>query len=472
MSADRHIHVFIDTVVPPTCQEQGYTQHRCACGYEHKDNFIPLGNHKFDVVEEIMPTCVDNGGRTLRCSVCSKTVTQESRPLGHTWGDWQTQTFPTCTAEGTAVHVCTRCGHIEEQTVPPIGHDLTSPNKSETQKGYVEYFCKNCGETVVMPSKSKRFFGIHKKVIIAVSVSLVLAVCLLFATLHLFIPAYHYNRALEFLEDGAIEEAYDSLKACKGYKDSNKLLKNFKYVYKKYTEVYYNEDGSTTTNTTERKYNELGNLLSVTYYDNDGNLTDTAEYKYNEKGQCIFVAEYDADSNMTSRYEYEYTSQGKRAINTVFDESGNTRYTYEIEYNGNDQMTFYTVTDANGFIYKSKYEYDQHGNQTLYGRFDKNGVLVPEYTYVNEYDEDGNWIRRTRYDTNGAVVYSGEFESDKDGNIIKAIWRDETDYIYQKISYKYDEFGYQTTATQCNVDNEIEHEWVNSDPVLVYSPKD
>ena len=67
---ENHDHVFAHTVVSPTCQESGYTLHRCACGYEYKDKFTPPGDHSFAAVQQRAPTCTEAGNRWLRCSVC------------------------------------------------------------------------------------------------------------------------------------------------------------------------------------------------------------------------------------------------------------------------------------------------------------------------------------------------------------------------------------------------------------------
>lgn len=61
----KHIHRFADTVVPSTCKENGYTLHKCHCGYEHKDNFMPLGAHNFQLAEEKLPTCTEYGNLIL-----------------------------------------------------------------------------------------------------------------------------------------------------------------------------------------------------------------------------------------------------------------------------------------------------------------------------------------------------------------------------------------------------------------------
>ena len=57
MENQNHTHIFVDTVVPATCKENGYTLHRCACGYEHKDRFVPAGSHRFETVSTTVSTC-------------------------------------------------------------------------------------------------------------------------------------------------------------------------------------------------------------------------------------------------------------------------------------------------------------------------------------------------------------------------------------------------------------------------------
>lgn len=40
-----HTHKYVDTIIPPTCTEKGYTLHSCNCGYEYKDNFVNPRRH-------------------------------------------------------------------------------------------------------------------------------------------------------------------------------------------------------------------------------------------------------------------------------------------------------------------------------------------------------------------------------------------------------------------------------------------
>lgn len=151
---NNHVHSFKDTVVPPTCKDAGYTLHRCECGYEHKDNFVPHGNHKFVVFEQTDPTCLGNGVQRLRCTSCGVTGTRALPPTGHAWGKWNAVTMPTCTDDGLQNRACARCGAMQKQAIKAIGHNLVNKQKSKSHKGCFSYFCKNCGQTVIKKSKA------------------------------------------------------------------------------------------------------------------------------------------------------------------------------------------------------------------------------------------------------------------------------------------------------------------------------
>lgn len=42
-----HVHSYTSTVVPPTCTEDGYTLHECACGHSYRDNTVPKLGHNY-----------------------------------------------------------------------------------------------------------------------------------------------------------------------------------------------------------------------------------------------------------------------------------------------------------------------------------------------------------------------------------------------------------------------------------------
>ena len=101
METNNHVHVFHDTVVPPACKENGYTLHKCECGYEYKDNFVPMGKHSIATIEDVAPTCTETGKKSYRCLLCGEEKTEMFSPLGHIWGEWRIQTHPTCTEKGS-----------------------------------------------------------------------------------------------------------------------------------------------------------------------------------------------------------------------------------------------------------------------------------------------------------------------------------------------------------------------------------
>ena len=64
-----HTHSYTETVVAPTCTEDGYTLHACACGYSYQDNAVSKLGHRFIVIAE------DGSNATYRCTRCGHTYT-------------------------------------------------------------------------------------------------------------------------------------------------------------------------------------------------------------------------------------------------------------------------------------------------------------------------------------------------------------------------------------------------------------
>lgn len=146
-----HIHFYIDTVVPPTCAEQGYTLHSCACGYEYKDNYKPKLPHTYEEVETVAPTCDSDGAQKLRCKNCGaeKIVTLPKRE--HEFGNWEVTTPATCETEGAEARTCKLCGYTETRTVPAEQHDFSDwiekTHADCTHGGTETRFCRKCNFT-------------------------------------------------------------------------------------------------------------------------------------------------------------------------------------------------------------------------------------------------------------------------------------------------------------------------------------
>lgn len=95
-------HQYTETVVPPTCQQGGFTQYVCACGDSYQDNVTEITDH--------------------------------------TWGDWVTTKEPTAEEDGIRQRKCQHCDAMEESslqyapetTEPPAVTTLCVISWSET----------------------------------------------------------------------------------------------------------------------------------------------------------------------------------------------------------------------------------------------------------------------------------------------------------------------------------------------------
>lgn len=235
MDAQEHVHSFADTVVSATCQAPGYTLHRCDCGYEYKDSYTMPTPHQFEVQSVTEATCTECGIKELRCSACGTIKTEKIPAKGHAWSDWNAQILPTCTEEGKQNRICTTCGESETQVIKPTGHRLVNPKKSTTQKGMVEYFCENCGQTVLKKSVGSKL----KRWLIFAGVVAVLLLAALLVINIFFKPVYHTVMAKLYLNLKCYDKSYYQLKDlqrycerscendCSEHEDARNLLRDF-----------------------------------------------------------------------------------------------------------------------------------------------------------------------------------------------------------------------------------------------------
>ena len=198
-------HDMMETVVPATCKEGGYTLHECTrtdCGYSFKDNetkadenlhnvvlvnqlrpadcktgtngigryecsicgknfgYKPIpADHTKAVAERVEPTCKDAGKVTYKCSVCGIDLPDEEEVLPatgkHTFVDGEF-IDATCTEnakEGQKCSVCGAAGETKEIPGTALGHDeVTDEEKSKaatcTEDGLEVIKCKRCGEVL------------------------------------------------------------------------------------------------------------------------------------------------------------------------------------------------------------------------------------------------------------------------------------------------------------------------------------
>lgn len=149
-----HIAAFTDTVVAPTCTEQGYTHHVCTvkgCTYAPVDDtYVAATDHTWVNTQTLPPTCTEKGTQFYKCSACGATRTEKIAPLGHDLSRCDLKPAATCTQPGRAVGTCARCGVQIDEVIPAKGHDYsyaeTSVAPTCTEPGHYKGTCPTCGK--------------------------------------------------------------------------------------------------------------------------------------------------------------------------------------------------------------------------------------------------------------------------------------------------------------------------------------
>ncbi len=94
----------------PTCTEEGYTLHQCACGDSYKTESVAALGHNFEFTKTEKPTCTANGYTLETCTKCGETQkTNIIAALGHNWSKDMT----------TGTRTCLRCKQVEKVIVIP-----------------------------------------------------------------------------------------------------------------------------------------------------------------------------------------------------------------------------------------------------------------------------------------------------------------------------------------------------------------
>ena len=184
-------HDYVSTVIAPTCEEDGYTIHKCSrCSHTYSDTVVEKTGHT-DVVDlAVAPTCLSTGlTQGSHCNICNKVLVEQTKlpELGHDyiyhdakaatcteigWDDYYTcsrceySTYveksalghdyinheakaATCVGIGwNAYTTCSRCDYSTYSEIPALGHDLINHEaKSESclEVGWDEYkTCNRC----------------------------------------------------------------------------------------------------------------------------------------------------------------------------------------------------------------------------------------------------------------------------------------------------------------------------------------
>ena len=142
-------HSYTETVVPPVCDEGGYTVHTCSvCGDSYRDSHTPALGHtdpQWRVVKEA--TCGEPGVREGICIRCGKFIQKEAIPATGNHSYTSSVIPPTCESGGHTVHTCSVCGHsYTDSPVAALGHAWESHTEHVCVGQEGHNICKDCGQ--------------------------------------------------------------------------------------------------------------------------------------------------------------------------------------------------------------------------------------------------------------------------------------------------------------------------------------
>ena len=147
-STQDHTHVYNETVVNPTCTEQGYTLHSCTiCSDNYKDTYTAALGHNYEWTTTKEPTETEKGVETGICSRCKGTTTRDIPELNHEHSYHETVIAPTCTEKGYTLHKCS-CGaeyRTDETDIVEHTYQTEIIEPKCTEQGYTLHVCSKCG---------------------------------------------------------------------------------------------------------------------------------------------------------------------------------------------------------------------------------------------------------------------------------------------------------------------------------------
>ena len=292
---------------------------------------------------------------------------------------------------------------IAESTVSSLqkATDLLKrlPQKQDTDDKIA--FC----ETKIAEIKQKK----RKKIKWAGIISLVLVVTLAASYFLYFADLFKYNKAIDLLEQGKHQQAYELFKELGDFKDSKAYFDKFEWTVIK--EIRTDSDGDQTIG--EYQYNKDGLNTKIIYTASDGNQ-DITEYQYNEDGLVTketitlsfgdFITEYqyNEDGLVTKETttwsggdlitEYQYNKNGL-VTKSIHTNSDGYQDITEYQYNEDGLVTKKLFTNSNGFQYITEYQYNKSGLVTKGIYSASNGYQdITEY----QYNEDGLKTKETK----------------------------------------------------------------------------
>ena len=211
------------------------------------------------------------------------------------------------------------------------------------------------------------------------------------------------------------------------------------------------------------KFNSKRLIERTDYLDENGQLQFYSEYNYDLNGNCTLKKEFDAKDILQSSNQWNFDNRN-REIKFLELTSENTIWEwYEKQY-PNDNTVIYISKDETGTINHKTIENTETGKQE---RFGEDGKLYS--TITKEFDSNGKLINSKTINLKGKVtvenkyLFSGlieiwklyidgkfikieEYQTDKNGNQIYYIRKDNKGKSLEWLKREFDEYGNQISV--------------------------
>lgn len=161
-----HSHTYETTVIPPTCEEDGYTVYKCSCGDEYTGDAVTATGHTFtkkvldDTYLVTIATCETPETYYYSCACGAKgedTFTVGSAK-GHKFVNYVSDENATTEADGTKTAHCENSGCTKTDTItdegsklPPVhthAYETVVTHPTCTERGYTTHTC-SCGDSYI-----------------------------------------------------------------------------------------------------------------------------------------------------------------------------------------------------------------------------------------------------------------------------------------------------------------------------------
>jgi len=211
------------------------------------------------------------------------------------------------------------------------------------------------------------------------------------------------------------------------------------------------------------KFNSKGLIERTEYLDKDGQLEFYSEFSYDSNGNCILKKEFDAENIIQSSNQWEFDNRNREikfleltAENTIWE-------WYEKQY-PNENTVIYISKDETGTINHKTIENSETGKQERFGEdgrlyssitkeFDSTGKLINSKTinHKSKVTEENKYritglIEIWELYIDGKFVKTEEYQTDKNGNQIYYIRKDNKGRSLEWLKREFDKYGNQISV--------------------------